>query len=159
MSLKSNQILSQPNFAPAEFNRTIWHAKIPHYNTLEDIMLPEFWSNIAGQMRVGDRIECYAEDGTYFVELMVTAVAERTPTKPANWVKVFLMRNVPLIEKTKLAVPEGFTVKFRGPTAKWCVLREPDGDVVVEKQASQTDAIREFFKIKDKMVAVTTAAA
>lgn len=152
--LQSQQILIQPKFAPAEYKRTIWHAQIDHSTTLEDILQPEFFSNVCAEMRVGDRIECYDEAGTYFIELMVSAVAERTPTKAPNWAKTCVLRYCDLVGKDdkKLALPDGFYTKFRGG-AKWSVMRKSDETVLVERQVSEADAIREFLKQQKKMVA------
>lgn len=156
--LQSNQMLIQPQFAPAETKRNIWHATIPHNNTVKDVFQPEFFTNVASQLLVGDRIECYAEDGTYFLELMVVAVAEKTATKNANWANVVELRYVDLVrtEDKGLKLPQGFTAKWRGG-AKWSVIRqgatESEDQVVVERQSTRADAIREFEKMKNKMVA------
>jgi hypothetical protein len=156
--LQSNQMLIQPQFAPAETKRNIWHASIPHSNKISDIFQPEFFTNVASQLLVGDRIECYAEDGTYFLELMVTAVAEKTPTKNANWANVVELRRTDLVraEDKGLKLPDGFAAKWRGG-AKWSVIRkgatEPEDQVIIEKQPTRADAIREFEKMKSKMVA------
>jgi hypothetical protein len=156
--LQSNQMLIQSQFAPAETRRNIWYARIPHTTKYNDLFQPEFFTNIASQLLVGDRIECYAEDGTYYAEVMVTAVAEKTSTQNPNWAKVIEIRHIDLVhpEDKKLELPSGFECRWRGG-AKWSVIRlgasEPENQIIVEKQSSRADAIREFQKLKNKLVA------
>lgn len=156
--LSSNQMLIQPQFSPAENKRNVWVATIPHSTEQEDIFKPEFFSNVAAQLTVGDRIECVAEDGTYFIEVYVIAVAEKTQTKNANWANVVELRNIDLVrrEDKNLKLPVGFFAQYRGG-AKWCVMRKGTEDgadtMIIDKQLSRADAIREFEKMKNKLVA------
>lgn len=156
--LQSTQMLTQPDFAEAAVKRNIWHAKIPAGTKKSDIFDPAFFSNIAAQISVGDRIECVAEDGSFFLELYVICVAERTDTKNPNWANVVEMRYVDLVreEDKGLRLPEGFKAKFRGG-AKWCIIRkgatEAEDQNIIERQATKGDAIREFEKMKNKLVA------
>lgn len=156
--LQSNQVLIQSQLSTAETKRNIWVATIPAGTEVEDIFKPEFFCNVASQLLVGDRIECYPEEGTYFMEVYVIAVAERTATKNANWANVVKLRYINLIreEDKALELPKGFYAKYRG-NAKWCVLREglDDGhdQLIIERQSTRADAIREFEKMKSKLVA------
>ena len=143
--------------APAETKRNAWFITVPHATPIDDLFKPEFYIHIAYRLTVGDHIECLYEDGTLFIELMVTAVAERVENKAPSWANVVELRRVPLVraEDKKLSLPQGFVTKWRGG-AKWSVMRlgeTPDKDVVIiEKQHSEADAIREFQKMKSKMV-------
>lgn len=156
--LNSTQVLIQPQFSPAETRRNIWHALIGHNIKKSDIFQPEFWANVAGQLTVGDRVECYAEDGTYFMEVIVIDIAQRTDTKAPNWANVVELRYHDLVraEDKGLKLPEGFVAKWRGG-AKWSVLRlgatQGEDQIIIEKQSTRADAIREFEKMKSKMVA------
>lgn len=157
VQLNVNQILTEGNFAEASYRRVVWYAKTPHTVTLEDISKPEFWANIAMRLTKGDRIEVYPEDGSFYAEFMVDKVPEKTETKPVNWARVRLMRYVDLTktddEKEALAdLPPGFEAKFN-PKTKWCVRRQSDGAMLVEKQESKREAITEFHKLKSSMAA------
>lgn len=154
--LLPNQVLIAPKFAEAQFRRTVWFVDAPHNVSLKDIVRPEFWANVAPQLTARDRIEVYDEAGTYYAELMVTQVAEKSATKPQNWAAVKLMRLVDLTkddeEKTK-ALPAGFEAKYLGPVQKWGIRRLSDGNIVVDKQISRKEATEEFFRLQKQMAA------
>lgn len=156
--LQSNQLMTESNFTTAETRRNVWCATVPYGVKKSDIFQPEFFANIAQRLTVNDRIECNDEAGTYFLELIVVAVAERIGNKAPNWANVVELRYCDLVrpEDKALKLPEGFYAKWRGG-AKWSVLRrgaaEGEDVVIVERQQTRADAIREFEKMKSKLVA------
>lgn len=156
--LNPTKMVTDSHFQPADSRRNIWHCTVPNGTQKDDIFLPEFFSNVAGKVIVGDHIECVAEDGTFFMEVYVIAVAERTATNAPNWVNVVELRYHDLVrrEDKNLKLPDGFFTKFRGG-AKWSVMRKGDNaaqdQVIVERQPTEGDAIREFKKMQSKLVA------
>ena len=154
--LMANQVLISPNFAEAQYRRTVWFVNASHNVTLKEIIKPEYWANVAPQLSVKDRIEVYAEDGTYYAELMVTQLPQKTETKQVNWAAVKLMRVVDLTkdeEAGKVPLPAGFVAKFLDPKRKWGIERKSDGNILVDKQASEVEAIKEFYRLQKQMAA------
>lgn len=155
--LNPTKMVTDSHFQPADSRRNIWHCTVPSGTKKDDIFLPEFFSNVAGKVIVGDRIECVAEDGTFMMEVYVIAVADRTPTNAPNWVNVVELSYHNLVRKEDkdLKLPEGFFAKYRGG-AKWSVIRKGEtaaqDQVIVERQPTEGDAIREFNKMKNKLL-------
>lgn len=156
--LKSNQILVQAKFSEASFRRTVWYAEIAHGVTLKDVARPEYWANVAAGLVARDRIECYAEDGSFYAEFMVKKVPEKTATKPVNWAAVTLIRYVDLTKdqsdsKPAAALPAGFESFWKDPVSQWCVRRKSDGQTLTEKNSSQSEAHDAFILLSKSMVA------
>lgn len=155
--VKENQKLIQARFSEASFKRNIWFCEAAHGVTLLQVAQPEYWANVAHQLTAKDRIEVYAEDGTYYAEFMVRQVPEKSVTRPINWARVTLMRHVDLTKDTKnkedVALPEDFEVCFVNPTAKWGVRRKADSTVLVDKQESAGAAVAAFRELHKTMAA------
>lgn len=136
-----------PQFKPAEFCRTIWHATSEPGTTIEDVLKSGYWTHVAAKLRKGDRIEVETADGEWLAELHV---------RSANKIEAFvtLMRKVVLSEqvakmhvkarkdaadgtKKKEDVPtEEYYVKFAG-AAKWRVMRTEGNEIMKEGIASK----------------------
>jgi len=152
--LRADQVLITPNFAEAQYRRTVHFAEASHLVTPKDIIKPEYWAHVAPLLRARDRVEVYSEDGTWYAELMVTFVPEKSVTKPQNWASVKLMRLVDLAKDEDVKeLPKGFTSKFLNPNQRWGIIRASDGSVVVDKKPSQKEAVDEFFRLQKQMAA------
>jgi len=156
--LEPNQRLIESQIAPAEQKRNIWLATIPYGTKRKDIFAPDYFANVAHMLNVGDRIECRDEAGEFEIHLSVIALGEKTQLKNSNWANVIELHTYELLreEDKKLKLPEGFQAKYKGGL-KWCVVRlgaHPGEDqTIIDKQPTKGDAIREFEKMKSRMVA------
>lgn len=124
--------LGEQRFLQAAYATNRWSVTPPNGTSFARVLEPTFWGNVGHKLRPGDIIEVHAEDGSYFAELYVRA-AHRLAANVA------VIRHVDLVGETgAAALNEGspFTVSFRGPHAKWCVMR---GKEVVQ-QGFQTQA-------------------
>lgn len=123
----------------AEFARVVHYATPDAGTTVEQMMKPEFWANVAEKIKTGDRIEVVPVDGSYFVEFIVRLSSR-------NSVVVFPLRIVPL-EQNAAALSEDedpdFYVKWRGG-AKFCVMRKSDNTPVIENIETKEQAFREM---------------
>ena len=62
----------------ASYVRNIFVATPEAGTTLEDVQDPAFWTHVAKQLRISDRIEVIPEDSAFFAELYVQNVRLNT---------------------------------------------------------------------------------
>lgn len=128
-------------FRLSEFERQEWVLNAQEGVEISDLKSPKFWTQVAHQLRPYARIEVRAEDGTWVAECLVVA-CDRT------WAKVHVLHEHKLTEvtddQTRLAE---FTVKWRGPHHKWCVLRD-DGQVIRSDAQTKDEAVALMMDLK-----------
>lgn len=96
---------------------------IPEAGVPFDALLSDgYWAHVSASMKPGDHVEVWAEDGSYYAELLVQD-AGRLYAKVA--VKNHVKLDAVEVKEGGLMV-EGYEVKWRGPQLKWCVLRGKD---------------------------------
>lgn len=146
--MSANPLIT-PNFKSAEFARNVWEAQPFHGVVPADLMRPVFWAHVAtqffGQIRVRDRIEVIPESNDWFAELLVVDVQK-------TGLRVRVLRLVTFTDATD-AVVDGvaapaaasndpdFDVAWKGPGAKWCVIRKADKSSVYDKLESRDAAM------------------
>ncbi len=92
--------------------------------TLEDVMKPEYWVHHARRVKIWDHLKVQAEDGEFYVELLVHAVTE-------NSVFVKIIHVVEISDEVREEVSkEGFSVSWGGPQQKWRIVRNADGATI-----------------------------
>lgn len=105
--------------------------------TLADVMAPEFFANVAVQMRPYDKITVRTDDGMWYAELLVL-------TAGRTWVKTKLLLEVKLttqdVDMTEADKIENYEVKHRGPHLKFCVIRKSDNEPIREQFDSKEEA-------------------
>lgn len=117
------KMLAESNFRLASYATNRWSITLPAEAPFDRMFEPDFWSNVARKMRIGDIVEAHAEDTTWFAELYVVA-AHRLAAK------VTLLRKVDLAGADEIApVPSSLIVKYRGPANRYCIMR---GNEVVQ---------------------------
>ena len=112
--------------------------------TPDHVVDPDFWVHVAARLRVMDRIEVVAADGSFDMELRVVAIDPR-----GLWAQV---RPLSIVEG-KLAVAasgqfpdkDGYTIEFSG-VHRWRIIRA--GEVVAKDFADQTAAAAALANIK-----------
>jgi hypothetical protein len=145
----ANVSLRTSRFQEASYKINIFAAEIDAGTSVEDIMQPEYWANIASRLRPhgGDEIIAVCDDLSFRAHLFVVS-AGRT------WAKVCLIGE-PLIlhakESPEIQVADGeFAVKWAGPHDKWRVIRTVDKEVITKGHATRDAAeaaVKEYLKV------------
>lgn len=130
-------------FKQAEFVRHIFCATPEAGTTIEQLLKPEYWANISEQLKPGYRIEVMPEDGEFFAELVVRS-CDRTSATTMPLRVVYLNALPVSVEQPSVDADPEFYVKFRGPHAKWCVMRKSDNTPVIDRIETQELALREM---------------
>lgn len=127
--------IKQPRFIrEASMNRNVFSLAAPLGTLWEDVLSPAFYAHIAPKLRPLDRIEVVAEDMTFYGEVMVLAVGQQH----VNVVEIaFIELSMPETIQMTLA---GHKVMFRGPQARWSVVRISDGMAVSENHPTAQHA-------------------
>ena len=112
-----------------ETARNVWIFRPTEDITKEDMLRPAFWTHVARQMRVNDRIEVLSQDASWYAELIVRAVG---PLEVATGLLAFTQFDA-------IAAPseDEYLVAWKGPTAKWRITRVSDKQTLREGFASE----------------------
>lgn len=97
------------------------HRARPELGTPIDAITDQaYWAHVSSKMRVGDLIEVVPEDASYFAELFVRDVGKL-------YAKVSVLRHLELNKRdAEVQTPAGYEVRWRGPQAKYGVVRGKD---------------------------------
>ena len=96
---------------------------VPEAGTpFEALLNDSYWAHVSAKMKPQSQIEVWAEDGSYYAELLVLD-AGKLYAKVAT--KVHIKLDAIEVKEGGLMV-EGYEVKWQGPHLKWCVLRGKD---------------------------------
>lgn len=131
----------------AEHARNVWCATPETGTPIETLLDHKYWAHYAVNqsfsVKPGDRIEVYAEDGTYFVELIVRDVSRAG-------LRVASLRAVKFDDGEQKGEDFGdFEVKWQGQRYKFAVIRKSDKQRVSEGHQQKDQAIdwlREHLK-------------
>ena len=128
-------ILMPARMSHAEFVRQDWVATAEEGTTVEDVLNPNFWSNMAAQMKPYDRIEVRVDTGEWLLELLVM-------NTDRNWASVVLLQQHELVpDAGDVPVPEAFESIWKGPQHRWCVIRKSDKEMLETKLESKQAGI------------------
>lgn len=139
-------------FKLAEFTREHWCVTAPHGTTVQDMLKPEVWANVARRLKPWSIIEVRAEDGSFFAQLVVLA-AERT------WAKCAVLFEVKLttsdVSKTQDAGVSGYQYQWKGAKLGHCIIRINDKEPVHINAPSKADALHWLTERKDQLAIPT----
>ena len=110
---------------------TLYHAPQAGV-TIEEVLEPSYWAHVASQLKPGTRIEVMAQDGAWWAMLLVRA-AGRTDAVVQALQYVILGSN-------ETFTAGGYEIKWRGPKAKWGVVRGKDAAVLHDGFAVKEEA-------------------
>lgn len=117
----------------AEHYRTTWQLTVDKDETRQSILEPTFWAHVASRLRPQARIEVLSADGAWFSELIVRSIGP-TGARPTE-ARVTELRHVDLDAADKAhreAAPDStFEAVWKGPGAKWAVMRKGDKQLLV----------------------------
>jgi hypothetical protein len=144
--------LQQSRFKPIGHYQRVWEIVVEHGVSGDDLLQPGFYAHVGHHLKPQDKIVVMSDDGTLYAELLVLA-AERTaatvtfiPGFPFDLTKAKIVK----IE-TDAAAASDFDVKFRGPAAKWSIVRKDDNAVIREGFANKEDAVKsldDYLKVQ-----------
>ena len=127
--------LSPADILGHEFARNVWCVTVDNTVSVETLSDPRFWVSTSNFFKIGDHIEAMPEDGSWWAHLIVRNV-ERSSIKTG------------LINHTHFedaAVPSesfgDFEVKWRGPKARFGVIRKMDGNCLHAGFMTKTEAM------------------
>jgi len=110
-------------FKQTEFANTSWTVTVEAGTVLEDLLIPEFFANVAAHLRPYDRIIARVDTGEWYAELLVLSCGR-------TWVKTKVLAGISLtttdVDMTQAEAAEGYSIVHRGPHLKFCVIRKSD---------------------------------
>jgi hypothetical protein len=135
-------VLPERFMTTAEFRRTTYSVVTEGGTTVDEILRPEYWSHVARKLKPYDKIEVLAEEGTFYLELLVLRVL-------TGAVVVKLLNHAEL-ESSPAAGDEDpdIEIKYSGPIKKYRVTRKSDGKVLAEGEEVATRQMAEQFVIE-----------
>ena len=110
-----------------------------HPNTTpEDLLAPEYWAHISAQLRPRDRIEAWANDGSWMAEYVVLEAGR-------NWARPHLLQVYHFTSgdqaMTQADAMSPYEILHRGPHCQWSVIRKVDREVMHEGEATMDGAV------------------
>jgi hypothetical protein len=129
----------------AEFMRNVYAVSIPPSVPFNSVLCPEYWVHCTKTLKVGDHLECLAQDSKWYGELLVGKVGEHAVTVwPIRYVD---LASQPKVE-AQLPDPANYVVNLGGPQ-RWRVVRLSDKKVIHHGEATEDDAkawLADFLK-------------
>jgi hypothetical protein len=128
--------LSPALIKQAEFVRTVWFVPVPPGIPMASVLAPEFWVHCARSLKVGDKIECRAQDNAWYAELLVGGVGQQ---EARVWAVLYADLRAQGAAKPAESA-DNYKVEFGGPKHMWRVIRMSDKEVMHKGEASEEDA-------------------
>lgn len=130
--------LTEPRIQESSFMRTSWFVTAQPNTKVSDLLDVEFWRHVASKFKPLDIIEAVTEDGLWYARLLVVS-CDRV------WAKVKLLEEHDLTAEAKempTSSNDDYVVKWKGPLAKYCVVRKSDGITLKDGLTSQLDGLQ-----------------
>lgn len=164
---KQTARLKNNNIRREEYATSRWAINVPAGTTLKDLVSPDFYTNIASQLRKNDYIRALFDDGSHVVDLLVVEVDTKNQTPV--WVKTIITNLVNIAEahaqtaiiaKTEENTKEveskknpeishpDYEIKFRG-IRKHSIIRKSDSTVLQDNfltKEAANDALKELIE-------------
>lgn len=125
----------------AEYRRTVWELTVEKGIEPKAVLQPAFWAHVAGRLKIGDRIEASAADGSWLYELIVRSKplgrATEATVIPLNF---YDLNAIDAETKAAMSGVE-YEYAFKGPVLKHCVIRLADRTIVAEKLDTKAQAL------------------
>jgi hypothetical protein len=110
-----------------------WAIIVPAGVTVETILQPEFWANVADKLRPADSIEATNDSLDFLARFFVRSVGRAR-------VSLALIQDVQFDALSETSEPAAHRIKFGGPHNRWCVERIADGKTIKENLETREDA-------------------
>lgn len=96
---------------------------VPAGVTVEDLMQPAFWANVARKLKPSSTIEVHWDDASQFAEVYCVSAGR-------NWASVSLLRHQKLERAALPQQASQYAISFNGPIDKFRVARLNDNAVI-----------------------------
>lgn len=125
----------------AEYERTLWQVVLPKNTTIEEVLVPEFWSHVAKQFHPHDKITIWAYDGSWVCEayILYSDNLSARVVPQANGLTVF--NKVPA--KEQFEVDNKHLIAYVNPSLRWTVQRKKKG------KDNEMEIIKDGLQSKD----------
>lgn len=114
--------IQNSRLTPAEYKRATFYASPAAGTKPEDLLDDSYWVHVRRQLVPGTKIEAFAEDGSFYAEMIVLGVTD-------GGVKVDF-----LFEPRTYAAPahedidfQGHILRYTGTHSRWSVIRKAQG--------------------------------
>ena len=112
---------------------TQWAVVLPAGTPFNTVLDEKYWSNVAAQFKMFDRIVVNADDGAFTGTLHVRAAGR-------GWARMAVLDYHELGAAVPVKESDTHTVAYRGAYAGWCVVRRADSEVIKDKFQTAEDA-------------------
>ncbi|MDX1742936.1 MAG: hypothetical protein R3186_05000 [Ruegeria sp.] len=136
------------NLSFAEHAVTRFYHNPKHGVTIQMVENPRYWTHVATKLKAGARIEVLAEDQSYWADLLVLSASRLEA-------RVIVLDHVELnqVEAADEVAGDGLEVAWRGPSAKWGVIRSVDREPLKDGFQSKDAALMWLKNRRQNMVA------
>lgn len=115
--------------------------------TIEDLLVPAYWANVARNLQPRTTIEVHWDDASQFAELYVLDAGR-------NWASVDVLRHKKELKRPVLAhLAEQYEISFNGPVDRYRIQRLSDRAVIKAGFATEAAAHQYLAEYKRKMAA------
>lgn len=124
---------------PAEYVRTVFVIAAKHGQEFEEFKNPEAWAHVASELKIHDKVEIIAEDGTFYAEGIVTGLTKTT-------VKIHFYQHITLSAVVQQSKQSPYDIEFAG-RHKWRIVRKSDEEIIQHGFDSKEAAQEEVNKL------------
>lgn len=123
-------------------------AHIPRNHTLDDILLPGYWSSVSATLRDNDNIKAVCEDGSWVADLHVRSSA----ITAASVVCMNYKECNAIVRESRF---DNYVLKWGGPTNKWQIIDEDTNPpTVIQKGIDDKErAVKDLLEYQKKLIA------
>lgn len=129
--------LDPARFSATEHVNHNWTVTVDRSTTLEDVLKPEFFSNVSYNFLPYDRVIVRTDLGDWYAELLVRSCSKA-------WANVAVIFHVdlrnPEVEASLAELADEYRVQWRGPHLKHCVIRQSDHECIKEGCDTKAEA-------------------
>lgn len=136
--LRKIEPLNESRQQLAEVRRNVWRIHVANGTSPKDILSPAYWVHVARSYRMFDKIEALAEDGSWYMELLVVDCGQGFAKVAA--INGTLTELSPVEPESRATPLAGHSVMWAGIHAKWRVVRDADKKTIREGFAHKADA-------------------
>jgi hypothetical protein len=131
------QPIEEARIKSGDFVRSFYMATAFENTEPTDLLKPEYWAHFAQKLRLRDRIEVWANDGSWVADVVVLGASKNSAD-----VRVLRVDYIDNVQPSGEATSElkSYDVRYRGIHSQWSVIRVADGAVVHEGDGSRAAA-------------------
>lgn len=131
MQEERNLALHANRFKTAEYVRQLYRIVPPEGHTMDDIVKPDYWAHVAPKLRIGDHIEVFPDDQSFWADLLVISAHRLSAV-------VQVLQYVEIDANRVTEFPTGYNVEWKGPQHKFSILKGTSEDFVYVKDGFET---------------------